>query len=223
MYTAARLNSATPSCGWPGPNARSTSRSASAQWRSAAASSPANRRLRHRPSCARASALSNLGTDEEHVGDHASAAAHFHRALQLQLGELEPNHPDILFTLVGLADVAIAAHDPATAQAHALRAVALGETSLGKTHPLLVHPLEQLARLAVSRGDQPAAVALLERAAALPELLPVARGYIHFELAQALWAEGRDRRRARAMAEASLTELTDKETAEVTSWLRSHR
>lgn len=170
-----------------------------------------------------ATALGNLGALEEHVGDHRAAAAHFGRALELQLAALEPDHGDILLTLVGLGQVAIAAHDPATARRHLERAVQLGETSLGKTHPLIAQPLELLATMAADRGDLVTAVALLERAAALPELAPAVRGYLHFELADALWRAGRDRRRARTLAGTALTELAAPQTAEVTAWLRDHR
>jgi tetratricopeptide (TPR) repeat protein len=103
------------------------------------------------------------------------------------------------------------------------------EAALGLEHPLVAVPLTRRGQLLTERGRAREAVPLLERALAIrtesDEPIPL-RIQSAFALAQALWAAGRDRARARALAEQALADAErteDEDAGEITAWLTSHR
>jgi tetratricopeptide (TPR) repeat protein len=79
------------------------------------------------------------------------------------------------------------------------RALAVREKALGSKHADLAEPLLGLAELHLARGKPELAVPLLERALAMDD--KEENDDIRLTLAEALWRLGKDRPRARALAE----------------------
>ena len=140
-------------------------------------------------------------------------------------------HPNLGDVLTDLAEIAIGrgAHDEA--DAHLERAVAIWEKGFGPEYPELSKPLRVRGRLELRRGRPGDAVAPLERALALRESGAGVNELagIRLDLARALWDGGRDRLRARALAEEAQRSLGDavdpaavKTRAEVDAWLAAH-
>jgi eukaryotic-like serine/threonine-protein kinase len=107
------------------------------------------------------------------------------------------------------------------------RALAIREKVFGATHPTVGEDLKGIATVELERkrfaaAEIPAAraLAILEPAGSPPETLANAR----WLLARALWGQGVDRERARALARAARDGYAsapgwDKEAGEVAAWL----
>lgn len=104
------------------------------------------------------------------------------------------------------------------------RALALREKALGATHPDLAEPLLGLGELFLASKKQDKALPLLERALALHNA--GLKTEIQLTLADALWQVGKDRPRARALAEeaqAAYERIGHRPgLARATTWLAAH-
>jgi serine/threonine-protein kinase len=144
-------------------------------------------------------ALSTLGEARSAMGDYQGAVALFTRALAIREKAIGPDHPSIAGVLANLGHARARLGQLDAARPLLERALAVREKAQGTSHPDLSEPLLYLGDLAVARGAPVEAEALLERALALHE--PDSEREVQLTLAEALWRIGKDRPRARALAE----------------------
>ena len=171
-----------------------------------------------------AAARSRVGVALLDHGDLDGARVELEAALAVQRRAFGDGHPDVATTHQNLAELALEAGDHAAARAHALAAVAGYEASVGADHRDLVVPLWLVGRVALAERRPQAAIAPLERALALPEIEPLQAAELRFVLAQALWAAGKDRRRALELARAALAAQEDDDgRAPIAAWLEKRR
>ena len=139
----------------------------------------------------------------------ADAEALFTRALTISEVALGHEHLDLASPLINLGRVALDRGQPEPARTHFARVLAIYEKAFGREHKDLVDPLNGLARAALARGLPEEALASAERALPLVadrDELPAQRAEARALIALALRALGRDRPRARALAEAARPE-----------------
>ncbi|MEM7155951.1 MAG: tetratricopeptide repeat protein [Myxococcota bacterium] len=184
-------------------------------------------------------ALDGVGTLAKHQGDLLQARQAFSRALALREKALGSEHPEVALTHRNLGGVALRESKLEEARISYERALAIWEGTVGSTHPERMEMLPDLGRTLVELGDADEAVALLERG--LGELdpneaEPVLLAELRFALAGALWEasadQGRDRPRARQLAEHAREGLggtkgfasnpTVLKRSEVDAWLAEH-
>jgi len=143
-----------------------------------------------------------------------------------------PDHPDRSTTLGYLGETQLALDRPADSVATLQEALRVREKTSGPDDPMLDTVLTMLGRAQLQAGAPALAIATLERAMALSSNGEhgAERPATRFALAGALWdapsGEGRDRARARELAEqaqAAWTRRGDTErVAEVETWLAQH-
>ena len=128
-----------------------------------------------------------------------------------------------------LAEIQLAEGNDAEAAASAGKALAVSESSTAPFHYRVLGARRRLGLARLGLGDVAGALEQLERGAkdaADPETSPWDRARIRFALAQALWAEGTDRPRARAVAGQAREELARIHGAfflrQVDAWLAKH-
>ncbi|MEZ4453837.1 MAG: tetratricopeptide repeat protein, partial [Nannocystaceae bacterium] len=176
--------------------------------------------------------LSYLAEDAADRGELEASMALSARALAIREAALGPDHPDVGQSLATMAGYHLLRGELDEAERLLDRAVAVIEAALGPDHVELSGALVGVARLALARERPRDAIAPLERAAILRATYrPDARAEVDALLARALWdapeGEGRDRSRARALAEGALEVLrsTSAPAAEiepVEAWLVEH-
>lgn len=175
--------------------------------------------------------LHNLGATYRIDGDHDTARANFERALSIRRATLGTEHPEVASNMLALSvlDRERGDHDEAMRLAKA--ALAIQEKISSPDHLDVANTLRVMARLHHDVGDVDlwherleAAVTIYDRHDGVQPLEPLTR----FELAEALVATGRDRGRARALAEQALDGLrnsgiTDEALSEtLEAWLRDN-
>jgi serine/threonine-protein kinase len=140
-----------------------------------------------------------LGAVAYELGELPRAKALFERALATYEKAIGPDHPDVAWALawlgrtltrVGQSDAALPLLD---------RALALRERTQGSTHQDLADPLLGLGELYLARRAPERALPLLERGLALAS--DEYQTDLRLTLAEALWQTGKDRARARELAE----------------------
>lgn len=150
-----------------------------------------------------AMSLHNLALAELHLGKPADALARFREALTILQAVLPPEHVNLSLPMMGLGEAALALGRSSDAVSEFERALALQVKIFGEDSLELAYCLQGLvkAELAASRSSQ--AVATAERLVGIyrnnkgdPDNLAIAE----FQLAQALWAAGAERKRALALA-----------------------
>ncbi len=144
-------------------------------------------------------ALSTLGEARSAMGDHEGAVALCTRALAIREKALGPDHPSIASVLAYLGHATARLGQLDAARPLLERALAVREKAQGASHPDLSEPLLYLGDLALARGAPAEAAALVERALALHD--PDSEGEVELTLAEALWKIGKDRPRARTLAD----------------------
>jgi len=173
--------------------------------------------------------LNNLGAVLRAQGSLDESLAHFERALEIWERAWGPEHPDVAITHGNLAKVHLLRGDAARALAHARRALAINEGALGPDHPDLGRSLTTIGQSLIALDRPVEAIAALERALAVRSTSAVDSIRVaetRFALARALRDAGRDRARARELAEAALAsyrgagERTAAESRDVSAWLR---
>jgi serine/threonine-protein kinase len=143
--------------------------------------------------------LADLGGALLEMGDAARARAMFERALAIQEKILAPGHADFGYSLTGLGRAQVGLGQLDAALAALERARALREKALGPSNPTVAVSLLGLGELSLARRRPDQAVPLLERALTLVDAED--RPTLLHTLAEAHWKLGKDRARARALAE----------------------
>ncbi|MEM9454354.1 MAG: tetratricopeptide repeat protein [Myxococcota bacterium] len=180
--------------------------------------------------------LNNLGSGADLRGKYEESRDFHERALAILETALGPDHPDVASLLNNLGDVAYSRGEYDKARALYERALAGLEKSLGPDHPRVAYPLTGLGEAHLALGTPADALPVLERALVVrvpDEVDPADLAENRALLARALWtapaSEGRDRPRARALAEqardayATLGDAWKTELAETKAWLAEHR
>ena len=102
-------------------------------------------------------------------GDYAAARPLCERALAIRERALDPEHPDIAFSLYNLAELLATQGDYAAARPLYERALAIYKKVLGPEHPNTVAALSELGWLLQEQGDYAAARPHYERVLAIRE------------------------------------------------------
>ncbi|MEM7156823.1 MAG: serine/threonine-protein kinase [Myxococcota bacterium] len=161
-----------------------------------------------------ARSLANLAVVHRNLGEYERARELAEQALGIQERKLRADHPLLATSLENLAAVLVATQDYDGARTRFERALKIHETAHGADDPRLVGSLNGLAEVALAQGRAADAIAPAERASSLHDNndgAAPARATTHLLLARALWEapvdHGRDRERARALAEQAREEL----------------
>ena len=144
-------------------------------------------------------ALATLGEARSAMGDFPGAVALCTRALAIREKALGPDHPSVASVLANLGHARARLGQLDAARPLLERALAVREKAEGASHADLSEPLLYLGDLALARGAPADAEALLERALALHNA--DTESEVQLTLAEALWRVGKDRPRARTLAE----------------------
>jgi tetratricopeptide (TPR) repeat protein/predicted Ser/Thr protein kinase len=177
----------------------------------------------------------NLGHLATEQGDLDRAVAMFERGRVVFAG-LNPKHPLLAHVDIGLGDVARKRGDLQQARTHYQGALALREEVQGPDHPEVGQVALLLGTALLDLGEPAQALVPLERSLAIDTAQPTSRSFraeVEFTLARALWTApataGRDRARARQLAEQSRTDYMAEdssdfadELAAIDAWLQTH-
>jgi kinesin light chain len=79
------------------------------------------------------------------LGDLKQAGELYARALDIRVESLGPEHPDVAYTLDGLATLADTSGDPELALEYLQRSLPIWENALGSEHPKTAGTLEEIA------------------------------------------------------------------------------
>jgi tetratricopeptide (TPR) repeat protein/tRNA A-37 threonylcarbamoyl transferase component Bud32 len=180
--------------------------------------------------------LYNLGELAELLGKYDESRKLYERALAIWEKALGPEHPDVADSLNKLGVVAKSLGKYDEARNFFKRALGITEKALGPDHPYVADSLVGIGATLIALAKPIDALVPLERALTIcmaQDVDPILLAKARFALAQALWAapasQGRDRPRARTLAEqardayvaAGKTKRT--EFAEFEAWLPKHR
>ncbi|MCX4244373.1 serine/threonine-protein kinase [Paraliomyxa miuraensis] len=175
--------------------------------------------------------LINLASSAIAEGDHATAEGLLERAREVFERALGPEHPHVALCLSGLA--VVYRNTERLDQAHKAleRALPIVERALGPDHPNAADIRIDIAAVATDQGRPDEAIGAAQAAITALEAhggdatdLAMAR----FELARAQWATGRDRVRARALAEQARDTCRERGDtgrcvlATIEPWLEAH-
>lgn len=179
-----------------------------------------------------AGALIGVGSNWTARGDPARGHALLERALAIYEAR-EPKTPDgwaMAHHQLGEADHGLQRYEEALE--HERQAIRLMEEVLGPDSDYLLDPLESVGGIYLDQGRPALAIPPLERAVKIYDQQPptLARwsSRTRFALAQALWAAGGDRERARALARQAYESYQkfgargQDNRAQVESWLARH-
>lgn len=177
-----------------------------------------------------ATSLANTGMVLMDMDAFEEALVAHQRALEIRETSLNPKDPAIAMSAVFVGATLHELDRQPEARALLQRAVEMFEAEFGAVHSSLAFPLRDLAKVAMEEGNFDEAVAHASRAV---EIVQVAGGRIpkssfRFVLARALWADPRERVRARALAEEARHELADEhgreviQRDEIDAWLADH-
>jgi tetratricopeptide (TPR) repeat protein len=172
--------------------------------------------------------LANIGDILRIQGKYDAALQYDRRALAITEKARGPEHPDVALALNNIGDVLRLQGNPNDAIVHYERALTIWEKAFGPQHGNVAVALTGIGRAELDRHQPARALRSLERALAIravvggdPSWLPETR----FAVARALWSSGRDRERARSLADqaragyAVAGKGSERELAEVDSWL----
>lgn len=174
---------------------------------------------------------SNVALALSRAGRLDEAMARSEQALRIIRNAVGADHPQLAFTLTTHAEILNARGRYPEARDAAHRAVTLWEREAGSDQAFfLSFPLTAIGASLLDDGQPALAIPYLERAlrireASPPEAEPL--GETRFALARALWAAGRHRDRAMALAERARADyapirIADKQTAAVDRWIEEH-
>jgi tetratricopeptide (TPR) repeat protein/predicted Ser/Thr protein kinase len=179
---------------------------------------------------------SNVGNVAQSLGDLPRARDAQERSVSIMEAALGTEHPNVAIATFNLASVVLAAASPQEAEPYFTRALELMEATIGAEHPLVAYALGGLADVEVDLGRFASALDHAERGLALRAKHPGQPGDladVRMVLARALWDAppdgGRDRDRARTLADSALEEYVAGGDAlrprldEARAWRRSHR
>jgi tetratricopeptide (TPR) repeat protein/predicted Ser/Thr protein kinase len=181
-----------------------------------------------------ASAHISLGNLDFEQLEFAEARQHFERAAEIIGMAQGPEHPDNALAQANLGNVAKAQARHVDALVHYERARAVWAASLGLEHPRVIEVTTDLCDSMIALGKSAEALVELERALANLEGRegePLVLASVRFVLARALWEtpaeQGRDRVRARELAELARRGIAESgqlanRLAEIDAWLAEH-
>jgi tetratricopeptide (TPR) repeat protein len=174
--------------------------------------------------------LSNLGALLTEQRKYDEALACLRRSLAITSKVRRPDHPDVGAATVKLAGALVASGQHLVdAEREAQRALALLQRALPPGHHRIARALTILGHAQLDLHRVEPALASLESALEMTSLRPYERPEVQFLMARALWERGRDRRRARALADearrafVSLGRAHEPSVAEIDAWLARHR
>lgn len=179
------------------------------------------------PAGGKASVLVSAGAVHFHGGRPDLARSYQEQALALQESALGPQHIAISYASAALARTLIKLGQYEAARAAAERARSVHAHTFPPEHPDLALPLLALGELELALGQPEQALPHLQAAAALTEEVG------HYILAdsyrlqaEALWATGRERERARDLAKRALDRYRasgrEPMAGKMAAWLRQH-
>ncbi len=167
--------------------------------------------------------LYNMANTLTEQGKFKEARAAVERALQLSQTKLGKEHPTTADVLDTLGSLLLEEGRAQEALADYRRALEIKQKTFQPGNPLFAFSYDGVGRSLLALGKPREAADMLERAAALKPGDDTAVADIQFGLARAMWANGQDRAKARALAlEAKKTfERLDyaRRVAAVTLWL----
>jgi tetratricopeptide (TPR) repeat protein len=171
----------------------------------------------------------NLAVELEVLGRNQEALEHVDRSIEILQKFLGAGHPEFATQLSNRGEILNALGRSRDARASFEKARVIWERELGLEHRNLGYALTGIGVSYLSDADPVNAIAPLERAFKIREAQetdPSRRAETRFALARALWESGRDRQRARALAEEAREGYAKAEVkaklAEVDTWLRVH-
>jgi tetratricopeptide (TPR) repeat protein/predicted Ser/Thr protein kinase len=179
--------------------------------------------------------LNNLGIVAYSQGKYAEAREYYGRALAIREQAYGLEHPKVAAALHNLGVVAESEGKYEEARGYHERALTIEEKTLGPEHPSLAATLTSLGEALLGLAKPAEALPHLERALTIHTANagdPTRSAETRFALARALWdapaESGRDRERARTLAEqarsafADAGEMAAKELREVQAWQAKH-
>jgi tetratricopeptide (TPR) repeat protein len=174
--------------------------------------------------------LSNLAMSLKELGRYDEALACLARSIAITSKVKGADHPHVGYAILSIAEVLLASGQRLDdAEREAQRALSLLQRILPAGHHLISRSMTVLGHIALERRGPARALSLLEPALAMTSLRPEERPEVQILLARALWDSGRDRARARALAEQSHTGYLglghghEKAASEAGAWLARHR
>jgi len=141
------------------------------------------------------------------------------RALEIFEAKLPPDHPLIAVTLSTIGYHYLAAKQPATALPYLQRALAIQAKRLGTQHPDYAYTLALIGSAQLDSHHAGEAAVTFQQALANPGTATTSNPDVEFNLADALWQSGGDRKKARALVEAAFAANPD---PEFKRWLATH-
>ena len=179
-----------------------------------------------------AMALNNLGLNAEAEGHLADAERDYQASASILEKTLGPDHPRVAIALSNLGAALRKDHKPAEALAAFQRSLAINDKRFGTDYADSLDDLLGIGESLVALDRPRDALPTIERALHLAESgEPSAWGIAEarFALAEALWASGGDRARARSLAAqaragmaAEHNELAQDQLAEIDAWIAQH-
>ncbi len=171
----------------------------------------------------------NLAVVLTALGRNQEALAHVDRSIEILENGLGPGHPELATQLMNRGEILNALGRYHDGRASFERARIIWERELGLDNRNLGYALTGIGVSYLSEGDPSSAIVPLERAFKIREAQetdPSRRAETRFALARALWEAGRDRGRARVLAEEAregyAKAVVKAKLAEVDTWLHGH-
>ncbi|HVY37033.1 MAG TPA: tetratricopeptide repeat protein [Polyangia bacterium] len=171
----------------------------------------------------------NLAVALQALGRSQEALEHVDRSIEILETGLGAGHPELATQLSNRGEILNSLGRYRDARASFERARIIWERELGLDNRNLAYALTGIGISYIAEGDPTSAIVPLERAFRIREEQendPARRAETRFALARGLWEAGRDRARARVLAEQArdgyATAVVKPKLAEVQSWLRAH-
>jgi serine/threonine protein kinase/tetratricopeptide (TPR) repeat protein len=171
----------------------------------------------------------NLAVVLTALGRNQEALSHVDRSIEILENGLGAGHPDLATQLSNRGEILNALGRNRDGRASFERARIIWERELGLDDRDLAFALTGIGVSYLAEADPESAIAPLERAFKIREAQetdPSRRAETRFALARALWEAGRDRGRARVLAEEAregyANPVVKAKLAEVDSWLHGH-
>jgi len=171
----------------------------------------------------------NLAVVLEALGRNQEALEHVDRSIEILENGLGAGHPELATQLSNRGEILNALGRYRDARASFEKARIVWERELGLDNRNLAYALTGIGLSDIAEGDASSAIVPLERAFKIREdheTDPSRRAETRFALARALWDAGRDRVRARLLAQEArdtyAQAVAKPKLAEVESWLRAH-
>jgi serine/threonine protein kinase len=171
----------------------------------------------------------NLAVVLSALGRNQEALSHVDRSIEILENGLGAGHPDLATQLMNRGEILNALGRYRDGRASFERALIIWERELGLDNRNLAFALTGIGIGFLAEGDASSAIVPLERAFKIREAQetdPSRRAETRFALARALWEAGRDRGRARVLAdearEGYAKAVAKSKLSEVDSWLHGH-